>query len=61
MSSEQLQALRNELFSVNCGNEAIAIKALKTRNELFSVNCGNEAIAIKALKTDLIKIIVSLT
>ena len=30
MSSEQLQALRNELFSVNCGNEAIAIKALKT-------------------------------
>lgn len=29
-SSGQLQALRNELFSVNCGNEAIAIKALKT-------------------------------
>ena len=29
-SSGQLQALRKELFSVNCGNEAIAIKALKT-------------------------------
>lgn len=30
MSSGQLQALRNELFSVNRGNEGIAIKALKT-------------------------------